>query len=302
MDFLEQLNCTKANDLDLVDYLSHLGIQPIKIRKQDYWYLSPIREEKTASFKVNRKLNRWYDHGIGTGGSLVDFGIRFYRCSVAEFLRVLNGNESSIQKPNFSGSFQAEDEEQAVIQIIAQKELCSPALCKYLKKRGIDLQIAKAYCKQVDYSINDQKLFGIGFRNDSSGFEIRNTFSKYGSSPKDVSTFSMGSNKVLVFEGFMDFLSYLSINRNSAEMAANDVLVLNGIGFFAKARPFMEQHDFVDLFLDRDKAGIKLTKHALQLSSKYHDASILYEGYKDLNDWVVNSGQSQRKSLKQGLR
>jgi len=30
-----------------------------------YWYLSPLREEKEASFKVNRKKNVWYDHGIG---------------------------------------------------------------------------------------------------------------------------------------------------------------------------------------------------------------------------------------------
>lgn len=38
--------------IDLVDYLDTLGIRPQKIRNSDYWYLSPLRQEKTPSFKT----------------------------------------------------------------------------------------------------------------------------------------------------------------------------------------------------------------------------------------------------------
>ena len=55
----------------------------------DYWYLSPLRLEKDPSFKVNRKLNVWYDHGIGKGGNLIDLGILLFNCSVSEFLEKL---------------------------------------------------------------------------------------------------------------------------------------------------------------------------------------------------------------------
>lgn len=74
----------------MVQYLSELGYEPIKIRGFNYWYLSPLRDEKTPSFKVNRKLNRWYDFGYAKGGNIIDFGILYFNCSVSDFLRQLN--------------------------------------------------------------------------------------------------------------------------------------------------------------------------------------------------------------------
>ncbi len=57
MDFRRQVaSCEEARQMDMVAYLSALGYEPIKVRKFDYWYLSPLRDEKTASFKINRKI------------------------------------------------------------------------------------------------------------------------------------------------------------------------------------------------------------------------------------------------------
>lgn len=67
---MEKLSCIEAKKMDLVDYLFSLGHQPVKIRGNDYWYISPLRNEKTASFKINRKLNVWYDHSLQKGGNL----------------------------------------------------------------------------------------------------------------------------------------------------------------------------------------------------------------------------------------
>ena len=74
------MNCEQANQIDMVDYLSSLGYQPQKITGKNYWYLSPFRDEKEPSFKVERKKNVWYDHGPGKGGKLVDFVMEFYQC------------------------------------------------------------------------------------------------------------------------------------------------------------------------------------------------------------------------------
>src|SRR5690348_6072089 len=87
--------CEQAREIDIVDYLCVLGFQPQKIRGQDYWYLSPLREEKEASFKVNRRLNVWYDHGIGKGGDLIDFGVLYYHLSITELLQKLKQNNLS---------------------------------------------------------------------------------------------------------------------------------------------------------------------------------------------------------------
>lgn len=95
MNFSKQrLSIAEAKEMDLVDYLSSLGYRPAKIRNADYWYLSPLREEKTPSFKVNQKLNRWYDHGLGQGGNLIDFGILYHYYTVSELLQKLDDSLS----------------------------------------------------------------------------------------------------------------------------------------------------------------------------------------------------------------
>src|SRR5689334_12530921 len=89
----------EAKNLDMVEYLSRLGYEPEKISGHHYWYLSPLRNEKTPSFKINIKLNRWYDFGEGQGGNLVDFGLLYYKCSITEFLQKLE--LSNLQLSNY---------------------------------------------------------------------------------------------------------------------------------------------------------------------------------------------------------
>lgn len=92
---MEKFTCKTTNQTDLVRYLETLGHEPSKIINQDHWYLSPFRYENIPSFKVNQKLNVWYDHGMSSGGKTVDFGIEYFRCTVSEFLQHLNNDVSS---------------------------------------------------------------------------------------------------------------------------------------------------------------------------------------------------------------
>ncbi|MBO9203100.1 MULTISPECIES: hypothetical protein [Niastella] len=45
---MEKLNCEQAKRLDLVDYLTFLGHHPQKVSNGDYWFLSPLRDERTG--------------------------------------------------------------------------------------------------------------------------------------------------------------------------------------------------------------------------------------------------------------
>ena len=93
----------EAKRLDLVNYLESIGYQPQKISGHDHWYLSPLRKENTASFKVNRRLNLWYDHGLGRGGNLIDFSVLYFGCTVKELLQKLS--ENATQNFLFTRSF-----------------------------------------------------------------------------------------------------------------------------------------------------------------------------------------------------
>ena len=120
--------------MDLVEFLENLGFSPQKINGDDYWYLSPLRREKTASFKVSRQLNLWYDHGTGQGGSLIDFAMAHFDCSLKEVLHRITSDpiqnhschlpQKSVQVKAFSG--------EGKIKIIAERPIQSFGLMKYL--------------------------------------------------------------------------------------------------------------------------------------------------------------------------
>ncbi|MET6998696.1 toprim domain-containing protein [Chitinophaga defluvii] len=293
-----RLSIAEVKEMDMVDYLFKLGYEPSKIRYPDFWYPSPLREEKTASFKVNRKLNKWYDHGLGKGGNLIDFAILYHGCTVGEFLQQLGG-DLSLQKPLIRQAVD-EDKPENQIKVLQEFSLSSYALLRYLEQRRIPVDIADKYCREIRYELAGKNYYGIGFKNDLGGFEIRNPYFKASSSPKTITTINNGAKEAAVFEGFTDFLSFKSIHKNEPEDRF-DFVVLNSVSFFEKARPFMEQHDSIRLYLDRDTTGRNYSRYALSLNEKYKDESTLYQNHKDLNDWVMNFGKAQKKQLKPRL-
>jgi hypothetical protein len=285
--------------MDMVAYLSALGHEPAKVRHFDYWYLSPLRDEKTPSFKVNRKLNRWYDHGLGQGGNLIDFAVRYHRCTVGEFLQSVSGN-LSFHQPIYTPVKKQEKREESRINILRERPLSSFFLCRYLRQRRIPLALDGRYCKEVTYELNGKEYLGIGFENNSGGYELRNPYFKASSSPKDITTFDNGAGEAAVFEGFMDFLSFLAIHKNQRQ-TQHDFVILNSVAFFEKARPFMERHETIRLYLDRDATGQNYSRYALSLNTKYRDESGLYQHYKDLNDWLMSLAKGQKKKVGQKL-
>ncbi|RPD44013.1 toprim domain-containing protein [Paracnuella aquatica] len=291
MVFRKQMaSCEEAKNIDMVSYLSSLGYEPAKVQNIDYWYLSPLRNEKTPSFKVNRKLNRWYDHGLGKGGNLIDFAILYNNCTVGEFLRAVHA-VPSLHQPDLLNKTSPQLETAEQIKILDIRPLSSFALCRYLRQRRIPFEIAGSFCREVTYELNQRRYFAIGFKNDVGGYELRNAFFKGSSAPKSFTSIAVGANEVAVFEGFFDFLSFMAIATNQ-QLLPGDFLVLNSLSFFEKARSFMEKHDCINLFLDQDKTGQNCTRYALSLSEKYRDKSSLYKYYKDFNDWMVNIGKS----------
>jgi hypothetical protein len=295
MDFRnKRLSIEEAKKVDIIIYLSSLGHQPSIIKNADYWYCSPLRKEHTPSFKVNQKLNLWFDHGLGKGGNVIDFGILYHSCTVSEFLQKLDSN-FSLQQPNILTANKSIIN-QSKIKILGDFPITSASLLRYLEERKIAIEIAKHFCREVRYEINGKTYFGIGFKNDSGGYEIRNPYFKTSSSPKDITTINNGSNEANVFEGFIDFLTFKETTKNLPEKG-QDFVVLNSVALFERARPFMENHNIISLYLDRDASGINCTQRALSMSPKYKDESSLYKNHKDFNDWIMSNSKAPKKKL-----
>lgn len=189
------------------------------------------------------------------------------------------------------------EHEESKIKILHEGSLSSFALLRYLQQRRISIDIAVQFCREVKYELKGKENYGIGFKNNPSGYEIRNPYFKASSSPKDITTFNNEAKSITVFEGFTDFLSFLTMHKNQDKISS-DFLILNSVSFFEKARPFLEEkHEQIHLYLDNDRTGQNYSRYALSLSDKYKDESHLYKHHKDLNDWLVNFGKKQKKKL-----
>ncbi len=289
-------SCDELNQKDLVEYLSKLGIEPADKKKlHEYWYHSPINPpDKTPSFKIDRRTNRWYDFSQGTGGSLIDLGIILHNCSVGDFLRKFeNPFALPIHIPPPKAEV-LESQAAAKNEIISVGPLMSLPLLSYLASRGISKEIANEYCREVHYKNSHGNFYAIGFENELGGYELRSKYFKGGTFPKDVTHIYNGAPEIAVFEGFFSFLSFVSMNPDM-DHYNKDYLILNSLTQFEKGRKIMETYENVNLYLDRDKSGLDKTAYALKLSPQYKDKSGFYEGYKDCNKFLTNDPMQEVK-------
>lgn len=285
--------------IDLVSYLDSLGHQPKLIRNSDYWYYSPFREEKTPSFKVNRQRNVWFDHGTGEGGTIIDLGVKLYNCTYHELIEKLTNDKPILNKP--SGA-QPTKETQSKIEVLSIGSLKAPELTSYLKGRGIYIDTAAQYCSEVDFRIGERTYKAIGFPNRTGGFELRNQWFKGSSTPKDISliTSDNNSSKLSVFEGFIDFLSALTISNPKFLEATKEssFLVLNSVAFIGRETALLRSFPEISLFLDNDNAGKEAKTRLHTEGIHFKDASTWYSKHKDVNDFLLSDSlRKEQKSI-----
>jgi len=289
-----KLSCERARAFPIEKALAKLGHFPTKENDKEAWFLSPIRSETQASFKVSKKLNRWYDHGEGIGGNVIDLVCIITKSSVKETLRFLEQDRASfsfqqrpvLSKDNHNG-----------IQILHARPILHYGLLKYLFERRISISTASAICMEVYYLNIGRRYFGIGLKNDSGGWELRNKYYKNSSSPKDITHIKNGNEKLIVTEGMFDLLSILEGTEESN--LEYDFLVLNSTAFLKKGMKVIDSYSQIDLYLDNDQNGKGATQKLMARSNNCLDRSMLYEGFKDMNEWLIFNA---KKGLDQEAR
>jgi DNA primase len=297
------MTCQKAREISIVAFLENNNIHPEYKRGSHYWYLSPLRQEDTASFKVNADLNLFYDHGTGNGGDIIDLGCQLLECDVKELLERLDSVSFSFQPQDRIKSYihiqqSVTPERQSPIQINHVQQLGkNPALRDYLESRGIPVQIARPFCKEVYYQISDKRYFAVGFENRSGGYELRSPYFKGSSSPKDITLVQNGNRSVCVLEGFMDFLSLLTLQHKHHPIKS-DFLVLNSVSLVDRSLELVNAYHDVFLYLDRDKAGKQALEKYQSAGLNIVDVSRTYLGFKDLNDYLMDQ-KTRQQELKQ---
>ena len=262
-------------------------------KEKEFYIHSPFRAEKTPSFKINPNLNTWYDFGAGFGGTILDLVMKLENKDTKQAvkkLRELAGDTTTSNNNFFSfPQHNTFNQSNKIINKIIDyeiKPLSNKALIKYLQERKISLQASKQHLKEIYYKVNNKNYFGLAFRNNSKGYEIRNKYFKGAVGTKDITTIMNAEEKkkeCVVFEGFMDFLSYLTIKPNTGK----DFIILNSVALVDKSIQIITQYNNVSLALDNDQAGDIATKKIIEHIPKATDVRKFYKNYKDLNEYIM---------------
>ena len=287
----------------IVEYLERKGVKPVRRTPSYALYRSPLREETHPSFKVDTEKNLWIDYGEGRGGSIIDLCMRMEGCTLSEAIRRLGQNASldaayglSKQKSDIDTSPVTPWQPSGARRLIEISDTLPPYFQEYLtKERCIDLEKAMPFLKCVSYEVRGRLYQAIGFANLSGGYELRDNKTFKGTiAPKDITPiFTDRAEPVCIFEGFMDFLSFLSMK----EEITNHCLVMNSLSNVARTIRYLNDRHLTHIraFLDNDEAGRRAVQYFIKTGFHVEDMNIHYKDFKDLNDFHVSRVREQQK-------
>jgi hypothetical protein len=302
---LTHMALSEIKQISIKGYLQNMGVLPKKEFGYYGMYFSPFRDDHNASFKVDYRQNLWYDFGTGEGGSIIDLVMKLENCAFHEAVARLEKDLAGPSRNSFSfhrDSIPATPKNRNPAMTI--RNICTishPKLATWLSTRKIDLYLANLYCREVHYQVKDNVYFSIGFGNDSGGYELASPSNFKGCiSPKDMTTVKNGHHNCLVFEGFWDFLSYLTLQK--IEKTQYDVAVLNSVGNVQKSLAFLKKHRNIFAYLDNDESGRKAIQVIKSSCVSVDDRSAKYAAYKDVNDYLCGKKQAQQMKKGRGFR
>ena len=262
------------------------------------------RYEETYCRKAARRLVP--SLRMGKGGNIIALAQELYQSNdIPYLLNRITEQSPSVCPVSFSFGQQSLQPSSAPhVEIVP---LSSPVLFAYLQERGINTELAKRECKELRSFRDGKPYFAIAFPNASGGYEVRNKYFKGCTAPKDITHIcQQGESKetCFVFEGFMDYLSFLTIRKQRSpefpDLNAQDYLILNSTSNLSKALYPLADYERIYCFLDNDDAGRKAveviqSEYGLQI----RDSSHLYSGHKDLNDYLCGRRLAQSVDLTQ---
>jgi hypothetical protein len=282
----------QAKEKSMVDYLASEGYFYEYKRGGKYYYYSPFRsDDSVPSFCVTPSKGIFKDFGGGTkAGDVIDLVRRISALKQKEMSHIdaittlVNGNFNKF-------AYTPDDKEE--ISIKYKKHISNRRLIDYIQReRLLDISIVSRFCSEVGFSFGRDRVYtGLGIENKKGGYEIRNWWFKGGTSPKYYT--EIGEGQCFVFEGFLNFLSWLQYL--GLDEADGKVIILNSIENW-KYIKWQDEEGY--LFLDNDEPGDKTTAEILKLNPSLVDHRNMYSGYNDMNDMIVQQKNNRVNFVK----
>jgi DNA primase len=279
--------------VSIVDLLSRLGYRPVKTYGREKYYHSMLQDkDNKPSFSVNEQLNAWYDHSLGKGGNIIEFGLAYWHLPFQETLeKIAQVCDSDLPLLNYDRQENTRKRRAVKIPHYEIEDIKplgnNPAISGYLNYRGI-WQAAQNRMKEVYYYVEDQKkqrkyFFAAGWKNELGAWEVRNKYFKGCLGHKAISFIPGDEHRLSVFEGYVNYLSWLTDHPS----ATDSVVVLNSIALLNAAAQKAKQYADIAIYFDRDQTGHSATLELIKAVPQAADHSAIYDGHNDYNDKLV---------------
>ena len=276
----------EALKVDISSYLSSQGIRPQRETSRSSYYYSPLpgRRDSHPSFVVNKATNRWVDYGVSKQSDrILALVCQLENCTLREAVNILLNDRQpakKFDKDKFEG-----DSKSPNVLITSVRNYFKSHHVRYIQSRNLTLDVVKRYCKQVKVIFPNSKYpkkisAFVGFKNNLGGYELRNEDMKISVSPKYYTLIGSSGDRY-VFEGFIDFLSYLVYNN--LQKIDGIVIVLNSLTLFPWVYDILRSTGANHLFLDNDMPADEQLLKLEENKIPYVDHRQEYVMYNDLN-------------------
>lgn len=288
-----------------LDYLKSLPGEK-KIRQMSTGYLTscPWRTDNNPSLTISQDGKGWKDMSTGERGNVIDLVMKTLNtrdlgvvCRAFGDVTTYTNNSSLATSKDID---QAKEDRSEAFTSFSVVPLRSRGLYAYLASRRISTAIAQQFLQEAHYSFQQRAdgsyLYSLAYQNDKGGYELRGApyqgnkkGSKLSKSPKAISThFTLQNVPVVVFEGFMDMLSFATMCGG----VKHNYLVLNSCALKdAAVEALKDYQGEISLCLDNDKAGRETTQEMLAALPQAKDLSYRYAPCKDINDYLMKSNK-----------
>lgn len=286
---MEQFSLSDLNGIDLVNYLSSIGITPKKRKSYHYYFLSPLagHPENRPTFIVNRLHNRWRETTTKQSGSLSDLVVRLYDCTIGELTTILRAAIPPVQQL-ITGPCLDTLTKPTIDRI---RPIQSVYLEQYLWQRRIILDVAHIFCKEAWYYKDEAIYHAIALPNDAGGFELFDPNRTIRIPPHGPTLIRLRGQQIAVFRDVFDTLTYISICSIPIPKLP-DLLILNGPIPFEAIVSTISPYKTQQLFLPNDAFGIAFSTQAAKSLLRIQDYRNIYQGYRTLNGWNCHIGSA----------
>ena len=259
------------------------------VRKTSYGYIArcPWREDAHPSLTITPNGKGWQDHATGEHGNIIDL---VGKClGTTDLSRICAAfTDEWYPQPSSFEKLREEETGFAMFQVVP---LRIRTLYAYLHSRKINIQIAKLFLLEAHYNFKEvdggRYLYALAYANNKGGYELRSSKFKGCTSPKTITChWNIDGAPIVVFEGFMDMLSFATL---CGEVQHNYIVLNSIVNVDAAIEVLQERNNKIFLCLDNDEAGRSTTKKMLDVLPVAIDISSRFYPAKDVNEYLAKN-------------